>query len=69
MKLYTCCPYQGCGAFQKALSFLHGWGIEPEIGLDEDGHFFGFDIPRKWSRRRKRAFQAALEPMIVPFEI
>ena len=66
MKLYTCCPQRECGGFQEALSFLHRWGIEPEIGVDDDGHYFGFEVPSEWVKRRRRAFKGALARQTKP---
>ena len=58
MRLYTCCPHQGCLAYRDAMSFLERWGIEPEIGIDNDGHSFKFSVPGSWPSGRKRSFFA-----------
>jgi len=56
MKFYTCCPHEGCGGFQSALSFLHSWGIEPEIAVDDTGHYFAFELPTDWPESKRRKF-------------
>jgi hypothetical protein len=65
MKLYTCCPCEDCGGFQAALSFLHSWGIEPEIGHDEDGHYLEFAVPRSWPRKKVQRFCADLDSRVM----
>lgn len=59
-RLRTCCPESGCTGFQKALSFLHSFGIEPEMGLDDDGHYFEFALPKGWSLSDRRRFNGAI---------
>ncbi len=56
MKLYTCCPHEGCGAFQGALTWLKSHGIEPAFGFDAH-HYFDFEIPDEWSLDRKIDFR------------
>ena len=50
IRMYTCCPHEGCGAFQKGFRFLERWGIEPDIGVDENGHYFDFSVPGDWPK-------------------
>ena len=57
MRLYTCCPHEGCGAFQKALRFLHSHGIEPSMDHDGEAHFFEFTYPEDWSKQKKIDFR------------
>jgi len=60
-RLYTCCPDAGCTAFRDSLSFLHSFGIEPDIDVDEDGHhYFEFTIPTTWSVDERRKFNKAV---------
>jgi hypothetical protein len=47
------------------MSFLEGWGIEPEIGQDDEGHFFEFCVPEYWSKGRKRSFAKAISGRVV----
>lgn len=56
MKLYTCCPHEGCGAFQGALTWLKSYGIEPSLGVDEN-HYFEFEIPDDWPLEQKIEFR------------
>ena len=60
MKLYTCCPKEGCGAFQESLSLLKSYGIEPSIKADDDGHYFEFKISNKWRLNKIRSLNKAL---------
>jgi hypothetical protein len=53
MKLYTCCPHEGCGAFQEALNWLKSWGIEPALEHDGDHHYFEFDFPDDWDTAKR----------------
>jgi hypothetical protein len=64
IRMYTCCPREGCGTFQRGLRFLTSWGIEPEIGVDDEGHYFQFTIPRRWARKRSRKFKRALNKQV-----
>ena len=57
MILYTCCPHERCGSHQESLRFLHGNGIEPELGVDDTGHFLEFDIPKYWKKTHAIAFR------------
>jgi len=69
MKLYTChpiCSHEDCGGFHSALNFLHSWGIEPKILMDEEGHYFEFDAPPKWTRKKLQKFCDALNERITP---
>ena len=60
-RLYTCCPNAGCTAFREGLGFLHSFGIEPSMEVDDDGHhFFQFSLPEGWSLGRRRRFNKAL---------
>ena len=52
MKLYTCCPHEGCGAFQESLNWLKSWGIEPALEYDGEHHYFEFDYPGDWGREK-----------------
>lgn len=57
MQLYTCCPNDTCGAFQKAIRWLHSQGIEPSIEFDGEHHFFEFDFPEEWGIERRIDFK------------
>lgn len=48
MKLYTCCPVDGCGAHADALNFLKSFGVEPSLQYDdqEQAHFLEFSPPK-----------------------
>jgi len=59
-RLYTCCHDPRCTWFQKALSFFDSFGIEPELGLDEDGHYFDFSLPKEWVLCDRRRFNEAI---------
>ena len=65
MRIYTCCPHQGCTAYRDGLNFLMNWGIEPEIGMNESGHFFQFVAPAYWSKSKKRSFIRAIADLVV----
>lgn len=59
MRVYTCCPHDGCGAHADTVAFLKSWGVEPALGFD-DGvgrHFLEFDVP---GGARRRSFVNAL---------
>ena len=60
MKFYVCCPNEDCRDFQKALSWLHSFGIEPSIGCDGDDNYFDFNIPEEWDLQCKIDFTSAL---------
>jgi hypothetical protein len=60
MIVYTCCPESDCGGFQKILSFLHKWDIEPERGFDDEGHYLEFELPSDWTKKKEKAFRAAI---------
>ena len=61
MRIYTCCPVDGCGAFQATLSWLKSRGIEPAMEFDEQrGHYFRFRLPGRWTKRQRKAFRAEL---------
>lgn len=63
MQLYTCCPHDKCGAFQKAIGWLHSQGIEPSIEFDGDNHFFEFEFPEDWDTQRRIDFKWELAHM------
>jgi hypothetical protein len=56
IQLRTCCP-ENCGTHAAMIRWLASWGIEPEIGLDEDGHFLECSPPKD---ERLKAFIFAL---------
>ena len=60
-RLYTCCPEAGCSGFRDSLSFLHAFGIEPSMEIDDDGHhYFEFTIPMAWSIDAQQRFNSAI---------
>lgn len=60
-RLYTCCPEAGCSAFRDGLAFLHSFGIEPEIAIDDEGnHYFGFSTPSYWELDERRRFNDSI---------
>ena len=64
-RLYTCCPNAGCTAFRDTLSFLHSFGIEPSMQVDEDRHhYFEFTIPTTWSIDERRKFNGSLSDKV-----
>lgn len=64
MKIYTCCPHEGCRSFQECLRFLHDWGIEPAIELDDTGHYFEVNIPNDWNKAKRLRFERALSERV-----
>lgn len=60
-QLYTCCPEAGCTGFRDSLAFLHSFGIEPGMEIDEEGHhYFEFTIPTGWTIDERRRFNTAI---------
>lgn len=57
MKLYTCCPHEGCGAFQESLNWLKSWAIEPALEHDGEHHYFEFDYPGDWDTEKRIDFR------------
>ena len=53
MRIYTCCPEEGCGVHAETLRFLKSWCIEPELGFDEEAgnHYLEFRVPTGTKRR------------------
>ena len=53
MRVYTCCPHDGCGAHAETVAFLKSWGVEPALDFDDDvgRHFLEFAVPA-WKQRR-----------------
>ncbi len=66
MRAYTCCPDAGCTTYRDTLSFLKHWSIEPAIGVDDHGHYFEFDVPPYWPKRKLRAFAKAFGDKVAP---
>jgi hypothetical protein len=57
MRVDTCCPHEGCGAFQEALNWLRSWGIEPAIEFNDGHHYFEFDFPDDWEKAQRIEFR------------
>lgn len=61
IKIYVCCPNGECTAYKDALNFLKSYGIEPNIGCDETGHYFEIIVPddpkfNKELKKRSKGF-------------
>jgi hypothetical protein len=59
-RLNTCCPKSDCTSFRDCLRFLHSFGVEPDIQVDERGHYFEYTIPATWTIDERRCFHTAV---------
>ena len=59
----VCCPKETCDCHQRMMQFLNSWGIEPSLGVDDQGHYAEFSIPTRWSMRKRERFVTKFRKM------
>lgn len=57
----ACCPNDSCDCYQRMMRFLNSWGIEPSLGVDDEGHYAEYSIPTRWSMRKRERFLKQLQ--------